>query len=186
MIDFGKYRRRTFVFTRICGPVCLGWDFPKCPTSISKWFPPTARINTPIRYSRISFRPEFEPNSRFVIYPTIFCGCSSLCAILASGRSASDGRSTSSVLPRLGHRYHVSSVLFFTAQTSNMNLVSLSSSGEIVAKPINPLTDNYKEKLNVLAATRENLQEQARVTKDLPSPTSVISMLPAAMETTHI
>ena len=68
-----------------------------------------------------------------------------------------------------------------------MRLVSLSlpASGEIVSKPINPLTDNYREKLNVLAATRENLQEQARVTKDLPSPTSILSMLPAAMETTH-
>jgi hypothetical protein len=32
-------------------------------------------------------------------------------------------------------------------------------SGEIVAKPINPLTDNYREKLNVQASVRAGLQE---------------------------
>jgi len=32
-------------------------------------------------------------------------------------------------------------------------------SGEIVAKPINPLTDNYREKLNAQASVRAGLQE---------------------------
>jgi hypothetical protein len=51
----------------------------------------------------------------------------------------------------------------------NEYLFSLSSylfSGEIVSKPVNPLTDNYKAKLNVQTSVREGLQEYKN-TKDV-------------------
>jgi hypothetical protein len=49
-------------------------------------------------------------------------------------------------------------------------------SGEIVKKPINPLTDNYKEKLNALASVREGLQNYNN-SPNLKKQTSTISSL---------
>ncbi len=56
-------------------------------------------------------------------------------------------------------------------------LVSLSSyffSGEIVSKPVNPLTDNYKTKLNVQNNVREGLQEYKHLNRQ-SSKTSISS-----------
>jgi len=47
-------------------------------------------------------------------------------------------------------------------------------SGEIVAKPINPLTDNYREKLNAHASVRAGLREYNNST-DLNKQTSTLS-----------
>ena len=39
------------------------------------------------------------------------------------------------------------------------NFYALPFSGKIVSKPVNPLTDNYKAKLNAQTTVREGLQE---------------------------
>ena len=58
-------------------------------------------------------------------------------------------------------------------------------SGEIVSKPINPMTDNYKAKLNTLAAMRENLlvQNSGQDSKKEPA---VVPTLPTTTESTQL
>jgi hypothetical protein len=58
-------------------------------------------------------------------------------------------------------------------------------SGEIVAKPVNPLTDNYKDKLNAQASVREGLEEYDN-TKNLKKQSSTASALSASSETTYL
>jgi len=47
-------------------------------------------------------------------------------------------------------------------------------SGEIVSKPVNPLTDNYRAKLNAQASVRAGLQEYNNST-NLKKQTSTLS-----------
>ncbi len=47
-------------------------------------------------------------------------------------------------------------------------------SGEIVSKPVNPLTDNYKTKLNAQASVRAGLEEYSNA-KDFNTQTSTAS-----------
>ncbi len=47
-------------------------------------------------------------------------------------------------------------------------------SGEIVSKPINPLTDNYKAKLNAQTSVRAGLEEYNNI-NDLKKQTSITS-----------
>ena len=53
------------------------------------------------------------------------------------------------------------------------------SSGQIVSKPVNPLTDNYKTKLNAQASVRAGLDEY-------DTQTSTASRLSSSSETTHL
>lgn len=64
-------------------------------------------------------------------------------------------------------------------------LIVLRYSGEIVSKPINPMTDNYKAKLNTLTAMRENLLAQ-NTAQDVKKGPSVISTLPTSTESTQL
>jgi hypothetical protein len=48
-------------------------------------------------------------------------------------------------------------------------------SGEIVSKPVNPLTDNYKAKVNVQTSVREGLQEYKNL-KDIKRQSSKTSI----------
>jgi hypothetical protein len=57
------------------------------------------------------------------------------------------------------------------------------SSGEIVKKPVNPLTDNYKAKLNAQASVQAGLKEYSN-TPNLNKQTSALSAL--APEETYL
>lgn len=54
-------------------------------------------------------------------------------------------------------------------------------SGQIVSKPVNPSTDNYKEKLNAQASVRAGLEEYNNM-KETKPPTSTLS----AFESTQL
>jgi hypothetical protein len=56
--------------------------------------------------------------------------------------------------------------------------------GEIVSKPVNPLTDNYKAKLNAQASVRAGLQEYNNST-NLKKQTSATSTL-STSEATYL
>lgn len=58
-------------------------------------------------------------------------------------------------------------------------------SGEIVSKPINPLTDNYREKLNAQAAVRAGLQEYTN-NQNLKRQFSTMSTGSSSSETTYL
>ncbi|CAF3493074.1 unnamed protein product [Rotaria sp. Silwood1] len=57
--------------------------------------------------------------------------------------------------------------------------------GEIVSKPINPLTDNYKAKLNAQTAVRTGLQEYSN-NKEYKQQMFTTSMQSPSSETTHL
>ena len=59
----------------------------------------------------------------------------------------------------------------------SLSFLFFSCSGEIVSKPVNPFTDDYKTKLNVHTAVREGLQEYKNA-RNMARPTTISSLFP--------